>query len=244
MNRRTAFVAALLSTSVGVVALVLYQERFERAASGGPPVSIVVAAQDLPLGTVLREDVLGARDLPEAYVEPRHIPASEAHRILGLRVSSAVRASESLLWTDLANSEQRRDLSGLVDEGQRGFTIRADDTSTFGGLLRPGDRVDVLLTLEQGSTRETAPILQNLLVLATGGDTGGRARPAAPGRTANQVTLAVTLAQSQTLALAQQQGQISLALRNPEDIRVVDRMPAKTSEGLREALRTGASGGR
>lgn len=246
MKRRTALITATLAMSVGVVALVLYQERFERNASGGDPVPVLVAAQDIPLGTVLSDEMLGIRNLPESYVEPRHIPASESERVLGLRVSSAVRATESLLWTDLANSEQRRDLSSLVQEGMRAFTIRADGTSSFGGLLRPGDRVDVLLTIDNGNESQTAPIAQNLLVLAAGQDTGGRpvgTAPATRSADVNQITLSVTLEQSQTLALGQQRGDISLVLRNPDDIRTVDHAPAKTSQGLMQAIRTGGLSG-
>jgi pilus assembly protein CpaB len=242
MKRRTAAMGATFAMSVGVVALFLYQEQFEQRASGGAPVAVLVADQELPLGTVLTEEMLGARDLPETYVEPRHVPASESARIIGLRVSSAVRANESVLWTDLANSEQRRDLSGLVQDGMRAFTIRTDDTSSFGGLLRPGDRVDVLLTVERGERYEAAAIEQNVLVLAAGHDLGGRSAGsgAAPRRGVNQVTLSVTLDQSQTLALAQQQGDISLVLRNPDDIRVQERLPPRTTDALLETMRTGA----
>jgi pilus assembly protein CpaB len=239
MTRRAAFFAATIAMTIGVILLVLYQERFEREASGGERVAVLVAAQDLPLGTVIEEGMLGQRPVPEAYVETRHVPASQAERIVGLRVSSAVRVGESLLWTDLANAEQRRDLSGLVEDGMRAFTIRADETSSFGGLLRPGDRVDVLLTIEDERHRETAPIAQNVLVLAVGRDTGGRVSTSA-NDSVSQVTLSATIEQSQTFALAQREGRISLALRNPEDIRTIARLPAKTSQSLIEVVRTGA----
>ncbi len=241
MKKRAAIFAATLLTLVGAVSLVLYQERFEEEASGGAMVPVLFAAQDLELGTVLQSEYLGIREIPERYVEPRHIPASEVDRVLGLRVSSEVRHSESLLWTDLANSEQRRDLSRLVQPGQRAFTIRADVSSSFGGLLRPGDRVDVLVTVERGQELETAPIAQNLLVLATGGDTGqasgGAARPAT--RAFQQVTVSASLEQTQTLALAQRRGQVSLVLRNPDDIQIVDRAPPQTSQRLLESIRSG-----
>jgi pilus assembly protein CpaB len=240
MNRRIAFIAASLATTLGVVCLVLYQERFERERSGGEPVPVLMAARDIPLSTLLTPQMLAVHEIPEAYVEPRHIRASEAERIMGLRVSSAVRANESLLWTDLADSEQRRDLSGLVPEGMRAFTIRSDPTSSFGGLLRPGDRVDVLLTVERGSEHETGPIAQNLLVLATGRDTGAQdGSSVSAGSSPSQITLGVSLEQSQTLALGQQRGTVALVLRNPEDIRIVEQLPAETSQRLLSAIRSG-----
>lgn len=208
--------------------LFLYMQRFEEEASGGPPVSVLVATRDIGLGVAITQDMLGARPLPQSYVEDRHIPTSEVERIIGVRVTSGVRGGESLLWTDLATtSEQRRDLSSLVIQGQRAITIRADVSASFGGLLRPGDRVDVLLTLErETNTYITLPLLQNHLVLASGRDTGAPARPGerrtTTQGTVNQVTISVNLEQAAALALAQEQGRLTLILRNPDDITIVE----------------------
>ncbi|HJL15045.1 MAG TPA: Flp pilus assembly protein CpaB [Sandaracinaceae bacterium LLY-WYZ-13_1] len=242
---RKAIIAAFACAVAGLVMLFLYMQRFEEEASGGPPVMVLVATRDIPLGSPISEDMLGSRPLPQSYVEDRHIPASEAQRILGVRVTSGVKGGESLLWTDLATtSEQRRDLSALVRNGMRAITIRADVSASFGGLLRPGDRVDVLLTTERGESREehvTIPLLQNLLVLASGRDTGGPTRPgerrAVGSRTVNQVTLSVTLEQAAVLALAQQQGRLTLVLRNPDDIQVVENAPETTTEDIIEPER-------
>jgi pilus assembly protein CpaB len=224
--------------------LLLYKSRFEEEASGGPPVQVLFATRDIPLGAALTEDMIAVHSLPQNYVEDRHIPASETQRILGVRVTSGVKASESLLWTDLATtSEQRRDLSALVRTGMRAITIRADVSASFGGLLRAGDRVDVLLTAER-QTRDhvTIPLLQNLLVLASGRDTGGTPRPGeqragySSGQV-NQVTLSVTLEQAAVLALAQEQGRLTLVLRNPDDIAVVENAPETTTADIIEPER-------
>lgn len=220
--------------------LLLYMQRFEEEASGGAPVSVLVARRDIPLGAAITQDLLGSQTIPQSYVEDRHIPASEASRIIGVRVTSGVRANESLLWTDLATTtEQRRDLSALVRSGMRAITIRADVSASFGGLLRPGDRVDVLLTAEREPRNHvTIPLLQNLLVLASGRDTGAPVRPGerrtqASG-TVNQVTLSVTLEQAAVLALSQEQGRLTLALRNPEDIHTIDNPPETTTADIIE----------
>lgn len=223
--------------------LFLYMQRFEQEASGGPPVMVLIATEDIPLGNPITEEVLARHPLPQSYVEDRHIPASEAARIIGVRVTSGVKGGESLLWTDLATtSEQRRDLSGLVHTGMRAITIRAGISSSFGGLLRPGDRVDMLLTVDRDSNQHlTIPLLQNLLCLAAGSDTGAPLRPGERRRTnagsMSQVTLSVTLEQAAVVALAEEQGDLTLVLRNPNDIEVVENAPDTTTEDIIEPER-------
>ena len=222
--------------------LILYMQRFEHEASGGTPVMVLVATRDIPLGAAITEEMLAQHELPQSYVEDRHILFSDAQRILGVRATSGVRGGESLLWTDLATtSDQRRDLSGLIRMGMRAITIRADISSSFGGLLRPGDRVDVLLTVERDNRENmTLPLLQNLLVLAAGADTGAPVLPGQRSRrqtTVNQVTVSVTLEQAAVLALAEAQGRISLVLRNPNDIELVEDAPDTTTADIIEPER-------
>lgn len=244
MNRK-ALLAAVVAGLIGLGMLVVYLQRYKEEASGGAPIRVVIARQDIALGARLTKGMIGLRDLPETYVEDRHIRATDAQRILGVRVSMGVKAGESIMWTDLATtSEERRDLSGLVQTGKRAITIRADATSSFGGLLRPGDRVDVLLTTTASETSpesRTLPLLQNLLVLACGQDMGGaRAAVTETGRRSgdlNQVTVAVTIQQAQLLTYAQERGSLSLALRNPDDIAVLEGLPDTTAADILESER-------
>lgn len=247
-----AVLAAAGAAIVGLVMLVLYMQRFEAEASGGTAVLIITATQDIPLGTALTEAMLSGRELPSAYIEDRHILAEEQERIIGVRVVGGVRAGESLLWTDLATtSDTSRDLSGLVRAGMRAITIEADQTSSFGGLVRAGDRVDVLMTLDRRITgggtsstgdsveRVTVPLLQNLLVLAAGEDMGAPTRSASASRSSHisQVTLNATLEQAQLLAFASQRGRLSLIMRNPDDIAVLEGLPETTTADIIEVER-------
>lgn len=240
-----ALLAALLMALTGTGLLLLYKKRLEEEASGGRPVGVLMAVQDIPLGAVLTDRMLGVREIPESYVEFRHIRAGEAARVLGVRASLEIKANESILWSDLATSSgERRDLSSLVKSGMRAITIRADATSAFGGLLRPGDRVDAFLTLSpeaSASGRVTVPLLQNVIVLAVGQDTGaaeaGQPRPTGATHQVNQVTLSVTVAQAQLIAFAEGRGRLSLVLRNPDDIAVLASLPETTIENILEAER-------
>jgi Flp pilus assembly protein CpaB len=105
----------------------------------------------------------------------------------------------------------------------------------FDGLLRPGDRVDVLFT--EGEATSTHTILQNVLVLSVGSDiaavdeTSGRTSTARGGT----VTLAVSSEGAQIVTQAKSHGRLTLSLRNADDIAVVDNLPETSGKTLDRA---------
>jgi pilus assembly protein CpaB len=234
-----ALVAAAVGAAIGIYMLWVYKQRFEAEASGGRKVEIVIVTRDMPIGSKITPDRLAIRGLPEDYVEPRHVRATDAQRVVGVRVRTRLEANESLLWSDLATAAgEARDLAGLVRPGMRAIAIKATSASTFDGLLRPGDRVDVLLTTERPGTNEriTFPLEQNLLVLATGRDVGGDEIGKGGSRRTRlaTVTLAATLDQAQTLAFGIDRGDFTLVLRHPDDIATVEGLPEATVSTIME----------
>ncbi len=230
MNRN----ALLAATGVAIIALAsfgLYMKRFELEAAGGNPIEILMVTSDVALGEPLTVQALATRQLPEAYVEDRHVLAADRERILGIRTSTQLRANQSLLWTDLStNSGNRRELAGLLREGMRALTVKANAASSLGGMLRPGDRVDVILTAQRPNDFNTVSValLQNLLVLAVGIDTGGPDQSISgasvphTARTGVDVTLAVSMEQATVVAHGKDRGELLLVLRNPEDVEVLE----------------------
>lgn len=242
--KRIAWIAALIVGAAGFALIVAHERSLARKLSGGDPVEVLVAARDIAIGERLDESMLGVRTIPSSYIERRHILAADARRALGVRVSLGVRAGEALLWSDLATGGgDRRDLSSLVTPGMRAVSIQASVTSRLGGLLRPGDRVDILLTTDRASHPVTVPLLQNVLVLAVGGDTGASGEVPLIGAKSD-VTVSVTLEQAQALALAPHEGELVVALRHPEDITVVEDLPETTSADILEPQRRARLGAR
>ena len=235
---KRVFVIATAAAALGTALLGhLYLGRLEAEVSGGPRLGVLVAAADVPVGATLSEKQLAVRDIPQAYVEGRHVRASEAKKVLGNRVAGGLKAGEALLWSDLEKFQnQTRVLSGLVQQGSRALAID-NRSADFQGLLRPGDRVDVLLTTggkEEGGA--TLTLLQNLLVLSVGAsmvrpddDSGGGQKAASRG---GSVTLSTTVAQAQLLTQAQQRGRLTLTLRNAGDITLVEGLPETTGKDL------------
>ena len=234
--KKPALIAAGVAALASLGLSHLYLNRLEAEASGGPKISVLVVSENLPVGAVLTEENLAARDVPQAYVEERNVRASDAKKVIGVRVAGGLRANEAVLWSDLTKfSEHARMLSGLVQNGLRAVTIDAR-AADFEGLLRPGDRVDVLFTTP-GKDPEggvTTTLLQNLLVLSVGGDLGKRGgsdETGALGRMGS-VTLSATLEQAQLITQAKERGKLGLTLRNPDDIQLVEGVPETTAKDV------------
>lgn len=258
MNRKALWVS-VAAVLVGLLLLVVYQKQFERETSGGAKVRILFAVSDIAAGEALQAAKLGFREIPEAYLEDRHIRQSDMNRVIGVQTAGAVRANQALLWTDLSTtSNGRRDLSLLVRSGMRAVTVVADGTSSFSGLIRAGDRVDVFATMSRTSgegDRVTLPLLQNVLVLAAGRDTGGEAQRQVVNGSSNantngnpveisQVTLSVSMEEAQLLTYAADRGGaagrhtgLTLVLRNPEDIAILEGVPETNIDDIFEPTR-------
>jgi pilus assembly protein CpaB len=240
MNRRALFFSVVMGL-ISVVLLLLYIRQFEQEVSGGERIKLLTANKPLERGTLITDDMLSTRDVPLAYVENRAIKATDRPKIVGVRVANAVQPQELLMWTDLAIATEERDLSALVQPGNRAVTVRATNPEETKGnaLIRPGDYVDVLATMPESAkggvseSRAAIVLLQKVLVLAVGLDTeaqaasvGSNAQQTSPGSQRDMVlTLSLNLQEAQLLALASEKGRLSVAVRNPDDQRVVDQVP-------------------
>jgi len=228
MNR-VAMLASVSTAAFGFVLLSIYVRQFQREATGGEPVQLLAMRRDVAGGVPLTEQMLVMRSLPESYVEERQVLASDLPRVLGVRASIDLEANQTLLWTDLATTpEDRSSLSSRIPKGMRAISVTGVGRRAFGDLMRPGDRVDVLLTKARPGPEArvvTVPLLQNLLVLAVGNSFGLAGENSVP-KGLDSVTLLVTVDQASLLAQARRDGTLSFVLRNEDDLAV--------NEGLAE----------
>src|SRR5512142_128860 len=97
----------------------LFTQRLEAEVSGGPKISVLVAAEDLPVAATLTEKLLAVREIPSAYIESRHISASDLRKVLGQRTTDGIKANEALLASDVTKFSERKQLSGIVTNGMR-----------------------------------------------------------------------------------------------------------------------------
>jgi pilus assembly protein CpaB len=239
MNRR-AFLAASILAIVSVTLILLYMRRFERETSGGELIELLVAVKPIKRDAVVKDDMLSIRQVPIAYVETRAVRARDRAKVIGLPTEVPLEPQQTLMWTDLAINTERRDLSSLVQPGKRALTVVAGGSSDREGhaLIRPGDYVDVIFTtIDIGLGQKTSVVLlQRVLVLAVGTDTeliGMASGPASTNRREDKpLTLSLNLQEVQLIALAIQQGDLSVAVRPPDEPTVIEDVPDMKASAL------------
>lgn len=227
-SRNLPLVASIVVALVGGALLAVYMREFQRNAVGGTPVALLALRKDVAAGEPIREEMLVAHLVPGGYVESRQVLASEKPRVVGVRAAIDLEANQTLAWTDLASTRRDRStLSTRIPPGMRAMTIEQSRRKAFGELLRPGDRVDVLLSKarpEPDGRAVTIPLLQNILVLAVGNDFGATYLDSDAGRM-DSVTLLLSVEQASLLAHAKRDGDLSLTLRNERDLEVNESLP-------------------
>lgn len=225
MNRTFLIVAAALFFG-GLFVTSMYQDEFILHDTGGRPIEVLMAAVDIPIGQPVRDEWITTRLIPESYVEDRHLRFNVRREILGYPLAQEVHAGECILRTDLSPlSDNQRTLSASVPPGMRAYTLPTTRTSVHGGLLRPGDRVDIIISLGEFANPMAGHgvvLLQNLLVLAYGQDItverGSSGETSTNAIISTNVTLQVTVDEAALVAQARaEHAVISLVLRNPND---------------------------
>jgi pilus assembly protein CpaB len=187
-------VAAAVLTLTALV-LALRPSPSPAAADGPPTVPVVVAARDLPAGTVLTAADLTTADYP-ASVVPAGV-VGEARAMLRQVLAGGVRRREPITDARLVGPG----VTALLPAGQVAAPVRLADLAVA-ALVHTGDRVDVLATAADAPTAEL--VAEGALVVAATGtdeaagggllllavDDGTAARLAAA---ATSATLTVTL---------------------------------------------------
>ena len=152
--------AAVLTLSA--LALALRPSPAPAVADGHATVPVVVAARDLPAGTVLTAGDLVTADYPSAAA-PAGV-AGDARTVLGQVLAGGVRTREPITDARLVGPG----VTALLPAGQVAAPVRLADLAVA-ALVHTGDRVDVLATATDAPSAELVAE-DALVVAATGAD--------------------------------------------------------------------------
>ncbi len=215
-----------------------------------PPATddVLVAAKDIPLGTLIGDGAVSWLALPKEAVAPGMIRKSDNPKILddirgsiaraGLSQGDPVRREKLVKGTDPGL------MAAILPTGRRAVAINIDSqgSTTAGGFILPNDHVDVIRTYREepkgpsgtggasGDTYISETLLQNVRVLAIGQNVQEK-----DGQTVvvgSNATLELDPVQSETVVLAQRTGQLSLALRSMLDSKLPNQSAPPSSKSM------------
>jgi pilus assembly protein CpaB len=220
MRQRGIVVALVLAVGAAGMATVMItnylraQARLAREGSAMAPV--VVSVADLSFGRTLAEQDLAVALYPVNSVPKGAVAAIDS--LVGQTTKVFLARNEPVLVTKL--SSIGGGLSLRLPADFRGVSLLVNNISGVSGFVLPGDRVDVIAVVAgdgSGGEARSVTIMQNVEVLAAGQETekSGTAPLAV-----QSITLVVDQAGAEVLALAANEGKLSLSLRNPNDTQI------------------------
>jgi pilus assembly protein CpaB len=206
-------------------------------------VTVVVAAQELPLGTRVSAEMLRTEERPvpqaaDSFRTPEELNGSVIRR--------SVPAGHVLRTHDFQSATGQSDVGASLPAGLRGIAVSLDQVDGVGYLLQAGDFVDVVLTVTDDNpvvvanprypseaesplvliddmvNNTTVKVLvQNVQVLSVvdpNADTATNEINGVPQPAATMIAvLAVTPQQAELVRFAETTGDVSLTLRSPGD---------------------------
>lgn len=210
------------------------QAELESQKPVAPTTRILVAASDMPVGTVINanntEWLKWPKDeVPEGFIEdnPDDNPLDKIVEEKHLARRGFVKG-QPISMDLLYQSDDPGFLRGALSPGMRAVSVRTAADNASSGFILPGDRVDLLLTHDMlrqifenvtekqlmafNNTSET--ILTDLRVLAVDQKTSGFEGGAALGKT---ILLEVTPRQAEMIETAKGMGSLTLVLRSAEE---------------------------
>ena len=217
-----AFGALATLAARGYIAEYLERER-ELLRPTQPMAEVVVAKRNLDAGEIVSADSMALRRIPAEYVASTALQPGQFEGFVGARLTVPLRAGEVLIQGAIAGADVAT-FSSKIRPGIRALTIAVDEINSVSGMLQPGDRIDLFLSVRppgQGPAQmlpeATAPLMQDLLVLATGRQVRPGGDDPRLGRSFTTITVEASPEEAQRLIVAQRGGKLTAMLRNPED---------------------------
>jgi pilus assembly protein CpaB len=243
LNRKFLVVAVLLAvlSAVLVYARISAPSDSSSSKTSGVTQTVVVAKSAIQPRTLLTADQLEVKTVSaDSVVVGAYGTVADA---IGKTVKYPIAANGQITTSNVIDTSRPStdaSLSLVVPAGKRAMSISASQVSNAGGLILPGDFVDIIWMCCDGTPLVTKTILHNVQVLAvaqsvvdagpvasTTPGAGPDTAPVAAGSgkpipDASTVTVLVSSNEAERLFMAEQTGKLRYDLRGVSDQDVTD----------------------
>ena len=185
---------------------------------------VVVAAQPLTMGTRIHPNHLRVVAWPSRNPVPGAF--SDPKQLVDRGVIAPIGENEPITTTKVASLEAGAGLPPVIPEGMRAISVKVNEVVGVAGFVVPGTIVDVLVTVRPTNGPQDEPmtrtVVSKLQVLTAGTKYDQEKSKSGEPIATSVVTVAVLPEDAERIALASNEGKITLALRNPLDIHATD----------------------
>jgi len=181
---------------------------------------IFVALDDIPTGDPVTPQLIKLEQWPKDKVPPGSLTKLED--VENRRPKTKIYKGAPLLENQLLPKGANQGATVQIPKGYRVVAVKVDDVSGSSNMIRPGDRVDILLHVQRDpgrgiDTTKAQTILEDIKVFAVNDvfdlDAAGHEKKIA----ARTISLLVTPSQAEKVTLATEMGKLRMVMRSFED---------------------------
>ncbi|HEX5418321.1 MAG TPA: Flp pilus assembly protein CpaB [Chloroflexota bacterium] len=157
------FIGIILAFAAAFMVMNISKQAATQAVAAPTPIPksyIVVAQRDIPENVAVSSDDLAQQELPTALAPPGAIAAPEI--AVGKYTTAPIYKGEIIVAPLLADNQRVNVLAAQIPDGKVAMAVTVNDTLNSLGVLRPGDHVDVILTLDVSPIVPKTPVPGNL----------------------------------------------------------------------------------
>lgn len=189
--------------------------------------SVLVANRDIPSGMLLRAEFVEWRQWREALDVNRAVVQGVVplRAVIGAVTRRRFHEGDMVAWDGILVPGHPGFISAVLTQGMVAKTVEVDRATTQANIIYPGDRVDVIMVTTGGEAPASRTIVHDSRILAVGSTVlslgrygtvsltqAGDVRPVEPPSGENY-TLEVLPADAERIAIAEQVGRLTLAMR-------------------------------
>jgi len=216
MNAKSLILLAV-AAACGLIAMVVFEKMSNQTVNAEEQkIKVLVATVEISPGTELDETNVEFREYPIHVVPENSVTTPEEYEERAVKVRTF---PGDILILDKLSKKGEVGVSNNIPPGMTAIAIAVDRTMTSSGLLLPGNRVDVLVTLQTpGNLRlgkQIKTVLEWVEVLAT--DDKAEVESSKSDQNTSTVTLLLTIEEAKLVKLAEDVGKLHLGMRSKKE---------------------------